>query len=139
MTRLTAASLAFGLVISGASTAVAAPKAKPPRVRVVDVAYSSPSAWYAGPCLSCPDVSMRSWERYVSVEVIDDVSGTGHLDVIWEGEGHPELVVCGETEKPTEVPPGSELTMYPWAHPGDACPTGFTTSGVVRFTFSDRR
>ena len=103
--------------------------------RSVDVRYDDSGLQYV-PCAACPTVAARRGERYVTVEVIDDVSPSGYVDITWEEEGHGYFAVCGRTSEPQKIPAGAVVTVWPWTHPGSDCPTSFSTSGTVKLTFS---
>lgn len=142
MNRAVVMSAALALLASGVVSAEAAPKGKPNPRRTVTVTYDKPAAFYAS-CGNCTEVEARKHERYVTVEVIDDVSRSGHVDIAWDVAPGDEdrrgyFIVCGKTPKPQRIPAGRSLTVYPWAHPGPQCPGGFSTKGKLKITFSAR-
>lgn len=103
--------------------------------RTVEVRYEQSGPFYV-PCGDCAVVAAKPKERYLTVEVIDDVSPSGYVDITWEAEGHDFFAVCGKTSEPQKIPAGAVVTIWPWAHPGSDCPTSFSTTGTVRLTFS---
>jgi hypothetical protein len=140
MNRAVVMSAALSLVAAGAVSAQAAPKDRANASRTVTVTYDGPAAYYAA-CVDCPDVPARANEHYVTVEVIDDLTRSAHVDIAWDvadGPGHGFFVVCGRTAKPQRIPAGAQLTVYPWAHPGPECPGSASTKGKVKLTFSAR-
>jgi hypothetical protein len=120
-----------------AAHASAGPKSsRAPRTRTTEVAYSSVAIPFLI-CLDCPKTYSLRGERFVSVEVVDDKSPVGYVDILWTVDGEEHFFgVCGETDVPQPIPPNAELTIFPWAVPDTPCPTGFSTSGKVKLTFS---
>ncbi|MFN2525255.1 MAG: hypothetical protein ABR505_03190 [Actinomycetota bacterium] len=107
------------------------------RARTVDVTYEGGAVQYVA-CFDCPETHSRRGERFVSVEVIDDWSPIGYVDIYWEANGEEHFFsVCGATDEPQRIPAeATTFTIFPWAIPDPACPTGFTTSGTVKLTFT---
>ena len=142
MKRAVVMSAALSLLAGGVVSAEAAPKVTTDQRRTVTVAYDEQAVYYTS-CGDCTEVRARPNEQYVTVEVIDDVSLSGHVDIAWrraagDDSGPAYFVVCGKTPKPQKIPAGRSLAVYPWAHPGPTCPGGFSTKGKVKITFSAR-
>ena len=144
MIRSFVAGLTCLLVLSGLSLgAEAAPESarkKRATSRTIEIRYEDGAIPYAA-CLNCPATWALPGERFMSVEVIDDVSPTGNVDVAWSTNGSDDpgyFNVCGQTDKPQRIRPSVPLTLYPWLIPGEDCPTGFSTSGTIKITFSRR-
>lgn len=142
MKRVVVMSAALSLLAGGVVSAEAAPKDTSNPRRAVTVTYDKPAVYFAS-CGNCTEVRARANEHYVTVEVIDDVSPSGHVDIAWDhpggdGAGDGFFIVCGKTPEPQRIPAGKSLTVYPWAHPGPECPGSFSTTGKVKLTFSAR-
>ncbi len=131
----------FGLVLVSllliGTHATAGPERKSAKrhSRSVEVTYQSGAVQYVT-CFECPKTNSLPRERFLSVEVIDDRSPVGYVDVYWEHDGEEDFFsVCGATDEPQRIPANAVLTIFPWVIPDPACPTGFTTSGTVKLTF----
>ena len=136
--RLVPLTLACTLLL-GAPLVAEAQKSKkaPSAARIVELRYEGGAVPFVV-CLDCPTVVSARNERYVTVEVVDDVSPVGYVDIAWHSGGHGFFPVCGQTSEPMKIPAGTVLTIYPWVAPSPDCPQGLSTSGVVRLTFSQR-
>lgn len=130
-----------GVLVVPAPPASPADDTRQPKSRTVELHYDESSPYFRG-CGSCPYTFAYRNDRWATVEVIDDVSPTGYVDIVWESRSDDDpgyFVVCGETSEPQRIPPNAELVGFPWAHPGPDCPTGFSTSGTIRITFTRSR
>jgi hypothetical protein len=121
-------------------------KKKPVRVeRVVEARYEFPagigSSTTGGGCLGCPSFPSGPGERYISVEVTDDVTPKAGVSFSWDTDGDgisdTGFEVCGATEEPIEIPEGVTPNAFPWILPGADCPDGVSTSGTIKVTFSN--
>lgn len=109
--------------------------------RTIEVRYDGGAVPYAT-CLDCPNLTAKPGEKYITVEVFDDLSPRGFVDVAWTIQGSKDpgyVVVCGETSEPQRIPPSADLTIYPWVVPSQGCTGGFSTTGTVRITFTRDR
>lgn len=125
------------LLFAAAGSAGAAKTKRSSPTRVVELRYEGGAVPFVM-CMDCPETFSRPTERYVTVEIIDDVSPVGFVDIGWHSGGHDAFPVCGKTSEPMKIPAGSELTVYPWVVPDLECPNGFSTSGTIKLTFSKR-
>lgn len=102
--------------------------------RTVELRYEGGAVPYVT-CIDCPTVEALPGERYVTVEVVDDNSPVGYVDIAWFHPEHDYFSVCGKTEEPEQIPRRAELRAFPWVVPDTPCPTGFSTSGTIKITF----
>ena len=138
MSRIPVVLLLAISVLGGGTTAGAAENKRTSTTRTVEIQYEGGAVPFVT-CVDCPQLTARPGERFVSIEVIDDVAPVGYVDIAWFDPSHGYFPVCGKTEEPQRIPPGvSELTAYPWHVPGLECSRGFATSGTIRLTFSRR-
>ncbi len=139
--------MVLGLVVGSVATADAGKKKKKkkaPAPRVMEVRYENPAIGIngvGGVCSGCPQIAVGADERFISVELDDDVSPFPTMRFSWDtdGDGRNDtgVVVCGaETDAPLEVPPGVTMTAFPYPVPGPACPTGFAVTGSIKITFT---
>jgi hypothetical protein len=140
MRRTLVVALAFLMVPSVLSVgAQAAPMDDGKRSeRMIELRYESGAIPYVI-CIDCPEITPRRGERFITVEVLDDLSPVGNVDVAWTTYNPRDpgyFNVCGKTAVPQRIPPSADLAFYPWMVPGQGCDTGFSTSGTIRITFS---
>ncbi len=145
LTIVLAASLlvgAFGTTDAGAK------RAKKPRT--VETKYTEPAvgAAGAGVCFqgsSCVFVEPLPGEKFVSIEIVDDLGLPVNASVIQDTNGDGNYLIddgvihiCGETTEPLKIEPGT-VTVWVWRTPGlvPPCP-GTATSGTVKTTFSTK-
>lgn len=138
--------LILGLVFGSIATADAGKKKKkkkkPPPPYTVEGTYDVPAIGTAGAGISTQGLSFPSNDTHVwvTVEITDDVSPTAHGSFSWDTDGDDisdtGFVVCGSTPEPVQVPPNTTINAFIWGLPGPDCPTGFSTSGTVKMTFS---
>lgn len=121
-------------------------KKKPARIeRVAEARYEFPagigSSSTGGGCLGCPTFPSGPGERFMSVEVTDDVTPKAGVSFSWDTDGDgisdTGFEVCGATEAPVEIPEGVSPNAFPWIAPGVDCPDGSSTSGTIKVTFSN--
>lgn len=150
MRRSLIAVLVLGLVAGSLSPATASKKKKkrkkPKRVeRVVEVRYEFPAAigvgGVGGACSGCPSAPNTKKEKWMKVEIVDDVLPIGAADISpgdLDGNGFydPGWYICGESDW-IEVPGGSEMQTFPFISAGAECPGGGATSGTIKFTYSN--
>ncbi|HWC14692.1 MAG TPA: hypothetical protein VG929_08855 [Actinomycetota bacterium] len=146
MKKLLVLLMVLGLIAGSIATAEAGKKKKKkaPAPRVMEVRYENPAIGIngvGGVCSGCPQIAVGAEERFISVEVKDDVSPVPAMRFSWDtdGDGRNDtgVVVCGsKTDAPLEVPPGVSMTAFPYLLPGPACPTGFAVSGSIKITFT---
>jgi hypothetical protein len=145
--------LIFALVIGLIAGSMAAPatakkkkKKKPVKVeRVMEARYEFPagigSSTSGGACSGCPSFPNTDKERYVMVEVTDDLTPKAGVSFSWDTDGDgisdTGFEVCGATEEPIEIPPSVGMNAFPWIAPGADCPDGASTSGTIKVTFSN--
>jgi hypothetical protein len=123
--------------------------AKKPKKRTVKTPYTEPAVGAAGlgVCFqgtSCAFVEPMPGERYVSVEIVDDLGLPVHASIIQDTSGDGNYLaaddetvhICGKTTEPLKIEP-STVTVWVWRGPGapPPCP-GMASSGVVKTTFS---
>jgi hypothetical protein len=142
MKRLVA--LFMMVAIAAAFVAVpaeAAKKKKKPAKRVQELRYENPAIGTAGAagCAGCPQFSTGPGERFLSVEITDDVSPIGYADISYDSDGDgisdTGVTVCGATEGAVEVPESTTFTVFPYAIPSPFC-VGSSTAGTLKLTFS---
>ena len=124
--------------------------AKKPRQRTVETPYSEPALGTAGiglcfPGASCVFVEPMTGERYVSVEVVDDLGLPVYASVMQDTNGDGSWLatddytvhICGKSAAPIEIDPSLTVAVWVWQGPGvsPACP-GLASSGVVKTAFS---
>lgn len=149
MTKVFLAGLSCLLVVAaltmGAEASPDTARKKRAASRTIEIRYDDGAVPFVGCPLSgdqpyCPEVRPLPGERFMTVEVIDDVSPRGNLDVGWtshDGDDPGYFTVCGKkTDTPQKIPPAADITLYPWITPTDDCPTGFSTSGTIKITFT---
>ena len=116
--------------------------------RTIELRYEGGAVPYAF-CVDCPGLTPLPGERFMSVEVIDDVSPLASLDVSWTTYNPDDpgyFSVCGRTEEPQRIPPSADLNFHPWMIPGSpwlddpagGCTEGFSISGTIKVTFMSR-
>lgn len=126
-------------------------KKKPRRERTIEMPYSEPALGTAGigVCFqgsSCVFMEPARGERFVSVEITDDLGLPVYASIIQDTSGDGNYLatdddtthICGSTTEPLEIEP-STVTVWVWQGPGAVppCP-GLASSGVVKATFSNR-
>lgn len=143
----------LGLIVGSVTTAEAKKK-KPKKVtRTVELAYAAPGFGLAtagvgcSPALgSCGEVPTGPDDRYLKV-TLTDASGTPTAFQLSQDTepGDPTNTIeteigtfCGTTgDKPVEILPGFEITIFPWAWGDIVCPTGFGTTGTMTVELSN--
>ncbi len=140
--------LGLGLLV-GVIGASGAEAKKPKKKRTVETPYTEPAvgALGMGVCFqgtSCVFVEPMPGERYVSVEIVDDLGLPVSASVIQDTSGDGNYLatddetvhICGETTEPLKIEPGT-VTVWVWRGPGlvPPCP-GLASAGVVKTTFS---
>lgn len=120
--------------------------------RTEEVRYSDPAIGTAGIGLcfqgdSCVFVEPEAGEKYVSVEIADDVGPLPvYASIIQDTSGDGSWLVtddrtthiCGATVAPIEIVEGKTVTVWIWEGPGASPPcAGVATSGTVTLTFSN--
>lgn len=144
MKRAIVLSLILGLVFGSIATAEAGKKKKkkPAPPYTMEATYDTPAIGTAGAGVSTQGISFPSSETHVwvTIEITDDVSPTAHGSFSWDTDGDgvsdTGFVVCGSTPEPVNVPANTTINGFIWGLPGPDCPTGFSTSGSVKATFS---
>ena len=140
--------VALILMVAVAAAFVAAPaeagkkkKKKAPAPRVQELRYENPAVGTAGAagCLGCPSFSTGPGERFLKVEVTDDVSPIGYVDISYDSDGDgisdTGVTVCGATEGSVEVPESTTFAVFPYVIPSPFC-VGSSTAGTLKLTFS---
>jgi hypothetical protein len=148
MRRLLVMLLGLALIVGALDAPVAGAK-KRQKKRTVETPYTEPAVGAAGlgVCFqgsSCVFVEPLPGERYVSIEIVDDLGLPVYASVIQDtsGDGNYLAVddetvnICGQTEEPLKIEP-STVTVWVWRFPAapPPCP-GIASSGVVKTTFS---
>jgi hypothetical protein len=133
--RVTVLLLVLSLLMGVPAAAQPAAKKRRPASRTVELKYDGGAVPFVI-CIDCPGTFSLPGERFVSVEIIDDVAPIGYIDLAWFHPSHDFFPVCGQTKAPQPIPSGAELTAYPWVAPAVDCPTGFSTSGTIKLTFT---
>lgn len=148
MRRLLVMLLGLVLIVGALDAPIAGAK-KRPKKRTVETPYTEPAVGAAGlgVCFqgtSCVFVEPLPGERYVHIEVVDDLGLPVHASVIQDTSGDGSYLavddetvhICGKTDKPLKIEP-STVTVWVWRAPGapPPCP-GAASSGVVKTTFS---
>lgn len=131
------------------ATADAAKRKKSAR-RVAKLPYTEPAYGTAGFGLcfqgsSCVMFPVLTGEKYVSIEIKDDLGTPVYASIIQDTSGdgswlaHDDYTVhiCGETPEPIEIEPGLDVTVWVWQGPGlmPPCP-GVASAGTVKATFT---
>ncbi len=139
--------LCLGLIASSGAAA----KKKPRRhTRTVEGTYTNPSpvgAAGAGGCFfvtgGCVQVAVGSNERFISVEVEDDL-GTDVFASAWIDLDGDQVVdetydFCTKTEEPIEIHPGVPVLISIWEGPGldPLCFPAASSSGKVTAVLSN--
>ena len=144
MTKSFLAVLSCLLVMSalplGAGASPGSERKGPSASRTIEIRYEEGAIPFLS-CGDCPGARALPGERFISVEVIDDVSPRGNVDVVWTSKNEKDpgyFNVCGKTEAPQRIRPLADLTFYAWKIPDTTCSTGFSTSGTIKVTFSRR-
>ena len=124
-------------LLAGPASAAESSSKTQPQPRTIEVSYEGGAVPFVY-CFDCPTTFSFRGERFLSVEVMDAASPTGYVDILWStgGHGHDSFEVCGKTDEPQRIPPNTEITIYPWVVPDVGCPTGLSTAGTVKLTFS---
>ncbi|MBA2725950.1 MAG: hypothetical protein H0U53_08175 [Actinobacteria bacterium] len=132
----------------GAPAGAAKRKAKP---RVIEFPYTAPAYGTAGFGLCFQGESCLFYgppaakERSFSVEIEDELGREVYASVIQDTNGdgsylrNDDLTVdfCGKTEKPVEIEPNKDVSVWVWQGPGVTSPcAGTASSGTVTGTFS---
>lgn len=138
VTSLVILGLAFGALVAPAEAGKKAAK------RTMEVRYENPaigSAATGGACLGCPTLPVGPKERFVSIEITDDVNPGAGVRFRWDnnGDGTSDggFYVCGKTTAPLEIPSGVTLDAFPYiGGGGPECPAGSATTGTIKATFS---
>jgi hypothetical protein len=143
--------LAILLVLGLAAAMMAAPataakkKKKKPTVRTFEVRYENPATGVGGiggNCVGCPAIPVGPSETFVVIEIEDDVSPSGYIDLAYDsdGDGIQNLgagpTVCGSTPEPVAVEPGVSYTAWPWVA-GIGCPGSSSFAGTIKVMFSN--
>lgn len=145
MRKAVAILMLVGLVAGLMSApAGAAKKKKKPTVRTFEIRYENPAfgvGGAAGGCAGCPAVATGPNETYAMFFIEDDYSPSGYVafDYDTDGDGFQNPgsgpVVCGSTEEPVAVEPGTGYTAWPWTV-GTGCPGSASVSGTITAMFS---
>jgi hypothetical protein len=118
-----------------------AAKKKAPQARKMKIRYENPAIGTAGAagCAGCPSVASGKGERFVKVEIVDDVSPIGYVDISYDTDGDgvndTGITVCGSTEEAVEIPESTSFVIFPYVIPSPFC-VGSSTAGTVKLTFS---
>ena len=148
MKRYLAVLLTLGLVagLMGVPAEAAKKKKKKATVRIIEVTYSQPAigiGGVGGGCSGCPGIATAADETFAIFQITDDMSPTGYVTLAYDadGDGIQDLgsgpAVCGATEEPVAVEPGTAYGAWPWAA-GIDCPGASSTSGTIKaFLSSD--
>ena len=124
-----------------AAPAEAGKKKKAPAKRVQELRYDNPAIGTAGAaaCAGCPSFSTGPGERFLSVEIADDASPIGYVDISYDSDGDgisdTGVTVCGATDGAVEVPESTTFNVFPYAIPSPFC-VGSSTAGTLKLTFS---
>ena len=138
--------MVIGLVVGSVATAEAGKKKrKPKRVeRTLEYRYDQPSigAPGAGGVTVNPGIATGPDDLFVSIETTDDVSPSPSVRFSWDTDGDGQndtgVTICGGvTEEPVPLPGSVELGVFTYILPGPDCPTGFSTTGTIKVTFSN--
>lgn len=140
------AALVTGALVAPATAGKKKAKKKNVRVeRVLEARYEAPAGIGtsgAGGCAGCPTFAAGPKETFVKVEIADDNTPTGGASFSWDtnGDGVADtgFDVCGATDGFVEIPAGVSVNAFPWILPGTHCPTGSSTSGTIKVTFSNK-
>lgn len=140
-------------LVAGALQAPAAggkKKQRKARPRSIELPYSEPAIGTAGlgVCFqgsSCVFFSLLPKERYVSVEIEDDLGQAVYASIIQDTNGDGAYLrtddltvdICGATTEPVEVEPKKAMSVWVWQGPGVTAPcVGAASSGTVTATLS---
>lgn len=143
MRRVWTIVLVLGL-IAGAMAAPAEAgkkkKAKKASVRTFEVRYENPAfgiGGVGGGCSGCPSLVFGAEEKYAVILIEDDVSPSGYINLSYDadGDGLQDLdagpTVCGSTDGPVEIEPGTAYTAWPWLA-GVGCPGSSSVAGTIK-------
>jgi hypothetical protein len=79
-------------------------------------------------------------EELATIEVVDDFSPNASLGFSWDSDGDglndTGFDVCGATEEPVEIEPGTQYNGFPYLLPSTGCSDGVATSGTIIVTFN---
>lgn len=139
MKKLITVVLTIGLLAGSMVGPAEAGKKK--KDRKMEVRYENPAFGTAGAafCAGCPQFATGKGERFISVEVVDDVSPIGYVDISYDSDGDgvydTGITVCGATDGKVEVPENTTFAAFPYPIPSPFC-AGASFAGTLKLTFS---
>ncbi|MGH2753263.1 MAG: hypothetical protein ACRDLB_02415 [Actinomycetota bacterium] len=80
-------------------------------------------------------------EEMAMIEVIDDFTPNASLGFSWDSDGDGlndmGFDVCGKTEEPVAIEPGTQYNGFPYLLPSTTCSDAVATSGTIIITFNE--
>ncbi|MDQ3962846.1 MAG: hypothetical protein M3277_02885 [Actinomycetota bacterium] len=144
MRKAIAILMLIGLVAGLMSAPAGAAKKKKPTVRTFEARYENPAfgvGGVVGGCSGCPSVPTGENEFFAMIFIEDDYSPSGYVSFNYDSDGDgfenpgsgPD--VCGSTEEPVAVEPGTSYTAWPWMV-GTGCRGSASVSGTIKVLLS---
>jgi hypothetical protein len=116
--------------------------------RVVEIMYTgsalgspdTPATIYpTGPVFPVNFVA-GAGEVLAMIEIVDDVGPNASSGFSYDSDGDglndTGFDVCGSTEEPVEVIPGTQYNIFPYLVPSTGCTDAVATSGTITVTFN---
>jgi hypothetical protein len=115
--------------------------------RVVELTYMGPAIGGADTPAANPwgliapvNFVPGAGETQAMIEIVDDNSPNASAGFSYDSDGDglndSGFDVCGTTEEPTEVIPGTQYNIFPYLLPSTTCTDGVATSGTIIVTFN---